>query len=447
MIISKEVGRNDPCPCGSGKKYKYCCLPEEEENRGGRIVRNGEKAEKLNYDSGNSGDTWQEQLGKFEKMELGDKFDFFYDKYEDPDEVNGDFALETLDGLLLQSSREGKWEEYLALDEKIRRNREDLVETYPYWLSRGRMLSLIWSNRELEDRDLEKLFQNYVEDPDVLSPAFWALVFRASAPKLVGYFRIFHSKIEKNDRLMPSAIDEFIDLGIELEIYSYLSEGGRYDPSGVSPEEIIDKIDRYYEGLHRKQLRDMIQVLGGEKTNEWSPADFTPRSLSDSERPEEDRYDEDNFFSLVDEFHRFLHEEGGLSWCRGRIVRDQITRYLLGRIDGKLEIKPNIRGESSEIIPEILLPDSETFEKFLNDFLHFLNPDYYEAATPYLYINSWLKFLLEKSLIEKTHLQTVINDLESLKTDYEDFYREKCPDPEILEAFQNWPDTTGAENK
>jgi preprotein translocase subunit SecA len=20
-----EVGRNDPCPCGSGKKYKKCC--------------------------------------------------------------------------------------------------------------------------------------------------------------------------------------------------------------------------------------------------------------------------------------------------------------------------------------------------------------------------------------------------------------------------------------
>ena len=22
----KKVGRNDPCPCGSGKKYKNCCL-------------------------------------------------------------------------------------------------------------------------------------------------------------------------------------------------------------------------------------------------------------------------------------------------------------------------------------------------------------------------------------------------------------------------------------
>jgi hypothetical protein len=23
-----KPGRNDPCPCGSGKKYKYCCLSE-----------------------------------------------------------------------------------------------------------------------------------------------------------------------------------------------------------------------------------------------------------------------------------------------------------------------------------------------------------------------------------------------------------------------------------
>lgn len=23
--IQAKVGRNDPCPCGSGKKYKKCC--------------------------------------------------------------------------------------------------------------------------------------------------------------------------------------------------------------------------------------------------------------------------------------------------------------------------------------------------------------------------------------------------------------------------------------
>jgi uncharacterized protein YecA (UPF0149 family) len=25
MVGGGKVGRNDPCPCGSGKKYKKCC--------------------------------------------------------------------------------------------------------------------------------------------------------------------------------------------------------------------------------------------------------------------------------------------------------------------------------------------------------------------------------------------------------------------------------------
>jgi len=32
-LTMKRVGRNEPCPCGSGKKYKKCCLPKHEEAR------------------------------------------------------------------------------------------------------------------------------------------------------------------------------------------------------------------------------------------------------------------------------------------------------------------------------------------------------------------------------------------------------------------------------
>ncbi len=24
-----KIGRNDPCPCGSGRKYKNCCLEDQ----------------------------------------------------------------------------------------------------------------------------------------------------------------------------------------------------------------------------------------------------------------------------------------------------------------------------------------------------------------------------------------------------------------------------------
>jgi len=25
VVVGPKIGRNDPCPCGSGKKYKKCC--------------------------------------------------------------------------------------------------------------------------------------------------------------------------------------------------------------------------------------------------------------------------------------------------------------------------------------------------------------------------------------------------------------------------------------
>ena len=30
-LRKKKIGRNDPCPCGSGKKYKFCCMNKPKE--------------------------------------------------------------------------------------------------------------------------------------------------------------------------------------------------------------------------------------------------------------------------------------------------------------------------------------------------------------------------------------------------------------------------------
>jgi hypothetical protein len=32
-LMQTNLGRNDPCHCGSGKKYKKCCLAKDEEAR------------------------------------------------------------------------------------------------------------------------------------------------------------------------------------------------------------------------------------------------------------------------------------------------------------------------------------------------------------------------------------------------------------------------------
>ena len=42
-IEKNEIGRNDPCPCQSGKKYKKCCQPQKvrrwiKKNPAGKVV-------------------------------------------------------------------------------------------------------------------------------------------------------------------------------------------------------------------------------------------------------------------------------------------------------------------------------------------------------------------------------------------------------------------------
>ncbi|MCH9625018.1 MAG: hypothetical protein S4CHLAM123_01820 [Chlamydiales bacterium] len=41
--MNKKVGRNDPCPCGSGKKYKNCCMLKEKENSAAKYTASGKR--------------------------------------------------------------------------------------------------------------------------------------------------------------------------------------------------------------------------------------------------------------------------------------------------------------------------------------------------------------------------------------------------------------------
>ncbi len=61
----KETGRNDPCPCGSGKKYKKCCLnkqpgPHSEPEK----IKTDNKKDLLNINDDEFEDYWEDTLQK-----------------------------------------------------------------------------------------------------------------------------------------------------------------------------------------------------------------------------------------------------------------------------------------------------------------------------------------------------------------------------------------------
>ncbi|MDO8437788.1 MAG: SEC-C metal-binding domain-containing protein [Nitrosomonadaceae bacterium] len=72
MNETRKIGRNDPCPCGSGKKYKQCCLKTEQAPGGEdflwhriRRVIEGSPAQLLNFADSHFGqgallEAWEE---------------------------------------------------------------------------------------------------------------------------------------------------------------------------------------------------------------------------------------------------------------------------------------------------------------------------------------------------------------------------------------------------
>jgi hypothetical protein len=43
--MTTKIGRNDPCHCGSGQKYKKCCLAKDDASRSAELAALAAKAE------------------------------------------------------------------------------------------------------------------------------------------------------------------------------------------------------------------------------------------------------------------------------------------------------------------------------------------------------------------------------------------------------------------
>jgi hypothetical protein len=52
LFQSNTLGRNEPCHCGSGKKYKQCCLAKDEAAERTARAKAAEKAEKAEKPAG-----------------------------------------------------------------------------------------------------------------------------------------------------------------------------------------------------------------------------------------------------------------------------------------------------------------------------------------------------------------------------------------------------------
>jgi len=152
--MNEDVGRNDPCPCGSGKKYKKCCLVDHPPNRSSHerdeheTVRDKSPDETIDC-------SWKTDLKRFRSMQVQDKFEFLRERYRNRDEIGGDYFLELMTDLFRATARRGTHTAFHDLLENIHEHRRDLVDEFGAWLDHWWILSVLWSDDPITDRDLD----------------------------------------------------------------------------------------------------------------------------------------------------------------------------------------------------------------------------------------------------------------------------------------------------
>jgi tetratricopeptide (TPR) repeat protein len=144
----QKAGRNDPCPCGSGKKYKKCCLPMHEADE-------RQRAAEQNAERDRRAAAHLASLREARAAMLADVAD-------DADE------LDAASNAAVDLVRAGK------LDEAERAAR-DLLERFPYvhdgWDRLGMVYEARGENREAADC-YRKVIAFMREHPDDYDPAF-----------------------------------------------------------------------------------------------------------------------------------------------------------------------------------------------------------------------------------------------------------------------------------
>jgi SEC-C motif-containing protein len=73
-----KVGRNDPCPCGSGKKHKKCCLKKD----GGKPSTPVAAVKEANANAKLMAQKWMSALGVESAPSSGDEYKLYLDEFE-----------------------------------------------------------------------------------------------------------------------------------------------------------------------------------------------------------------------------------------------------------------------------------------------------------------------------------------------------------------------------
>lgn len=372
MPMKRKIGRNDPCPCGSGKKYKQCCLPKARQQS--VAVRRNADTDDVFEDrpvesaglrdeheamraSASSGLAFEDEpflsraLGdevpdiSEEENALVDAWWTAYQRMKDPDEIlrhlddffqahpglvtNLELHHEVLFELGADLVKAGRASDYIALLKRVRREFPDAyLKSFGYY-DRDIIYYQI-AHQDLEG--IEDSLSRFKEYPDHDADNLFSLIdfLRATAcdPPLIGLLEATYDPICRSKRVIGG------DAILAPLILSYCAPYLDHGWTRPDLDRLVEQLQAIRIPLHDQMYRpEFLDRWFAEIRGDLETAFFATFH---------DTRDLHGYYRTVtDHFMGWLRKEHHLSWMKAQFYRDQVWRYLVSVIpEGKRPKRP-----------------------------------------------------------------------------------------------------------
>jgi hypothetical protein len=466
-------GRNDPCPCGSGKKYKHCCRKKDLEAE--RAQKEAEKAARNapalpwlpaagaahssplheEMDEGVSvqdqsepdplDDIWQ----AFKAAKTIDQKIAIYTEAMETGNLDTELSFDMMNNIYTDAVDSGERDRFDALVAQLR---ERMPEIYTH----DAVYYLDWliSNALAAGRvdDLPALVEDLVgavsKNLDFAQTIFDKLAYHGQLAIMAEVMRRSYPLLNSAGDYFEWAIQEFAGETATMVMLNYLERTPEPTATDLDALGVEFNVRPSYSGASARFLAH----VSGQADRHWTLDDFDDLSTDEANEDKSDDTADDGrtaLYYLTVEFMGYLRRQEGVSYGKGEMARHLISQYLVERAAGELhtdgEQRPSKKRKGKEKSASVhpLAPDYGTLDRFMGKQQNFFHIQIYKVICLFEMIPVWLRFLETRGLLDADQREETLRQISGLLPPLSQLLQSAADDPALHRAMEGWRQQAG----
>ncbi len=453
MTPEKKLGRNDPCWCGSGKKYKHCHrredLEKEREMKKEPVFKPASPSLSEPPPRSPEQEAAWARWKQFEAADIEGKIALFRETLSSG-QMDTEGAYEMSQAIRDATDPRGNPDDralYAGLIEQLRREAPDLYRHDVVYYT-ANLLDDAIADGQWEA--IPELVAGFAESDkpgqgiDIfLNVVVEQLMYHGQAPALMDTMSRMWPQVSVSSEITSWGIEEFAHVLMQLILLDYLetAESPRADDPAL--REALAP----YGKFKPEWLERAVRHISAPAPSAWQPADF-------GEAVDADQW-ADNLDGLLFEFMADQRRRAGVPLTKSDLVRAQLTeclhRQFAEPVEGSGKRRPakrrpgkkRGRKEHLPLLPRSsLVPRRAILDPSLAELFGFLSARPYKAGVVTELLPAYLHFLARLGLIHPTEMDSALRELLPLGNDMRRALDNYGADPRLVRAVADaWSDS------